>query len=66
MVQKFTRLNTGGKPYESVYDPEELPAEGSIIAVDISTMLVPFVRSDEDASQQTAIPTQSATAVQDK
>lgn len=62
---KIRRLNKGKKPHESVFDPDELP-EGSIIAVDISTMLVPFVKSDEGAAQQTAMPTQSVTSVQDK
>ena len=46
---KIRRLNKGKKPHEPVFDPDELP-EGSIIAVDISTMLVPFVKSDEGAS----------------
>ena len=38
----------------------------SIIAVDTSTMLVLFVKSDEGVTQQTAIPIQSVISVQDK
>ena len=65
VVKKIRRINKGKKPHEPVYDPELLPP-GSIIAVDISTILVPFVKSNEGAAQANAMPKQSVTSVIDK
>ena len=65
ICKKIRKINKGKKPHEPVYDPAELPAE-SIVAVDVSTVLVPFVKSDEGAAQQNAIPKQSATSVMDR
>ena len=65
MAAEIRRINKGKKPHEPVYDPELLPA-GSIIAVDISTILVPFVKSNEGAAQSNALPAQSVTSIKDK
>ena len=65
VVKRIRRINKDNKPHEPVYDPELLPA-GSIISVDVSTLLVPFVKSNEGSAQLTAIPLQSVTSVQDK
>ena len=59
------KIHKKSKANEPVFDPELLPAE-SIIAVDLSTILVSFVKSDADAAQSTCIPIQSCTCVQDK
>ena len=64
VANKIRRINKGKKPHEPVYDPELLPP-GSIIAVDISTILVPFVKSNEGAAQANAMPKQSVTSVID-
>ena len=65
VAKRIRRINKGKKPHEPVYDPEVLPAN-SIIAVDISTLLVPFIKSQAGSAQVTSIPVQSATSVQDK
>ena len=65
VCKKIRRINKGEKPHESVYDPENLPAN-STIAVDVSTMLVPFMKSDEGASQQNVMSIQSATSIMDR
>ena len=59
------KIHKKSKANEPVFDPDVLPA-GSIIAVDLSTILVPFVKSDAGAAQSTSIPIQSCTCVQDK
>ena len=65
VAAKIRRTKKGKKPHEPVYDPELLPP-GSIIAVDVSTMLVHFVKSNEGAVQANAMPTQSVISVVDK
>ena len=65
VAKRIRRINKGKKPNEPVYDPELLPS-GSIIAVDVSTVLVPFVKSAEGSAQATSVPVQSVTSVQDK
>ena len=65
IASKLRSINKGKKPHESVYDPEVLP-RGSIIAADVSTLLVPFVKSNEGAAQSNAMPRQSVTCIQDK
>ena len=65
VAAKIRKINKGGKPHEPVYDPDKLPAD-SIIVIDVSTMLVPFVKSDEGAAQQTTMPAQSVKSIQDK
>ena len=65
IAKAIRKIHKKTKANEPVFDPELLPA-GSIIAVDLSTILVPFVKSDAGAAQSTAIPTQSCTCVQDK
>ena len=59
------KLQKGNKPNQSVFDTELLP-KGSIIAMDLNTFLVPFVKSQEGAAQTTTVPVQSFTSVQDK
>ena len=65
IAKKLRRINKGKKPHEPVYDPDTLPRE-SIIAADVSTLLVPFVKSNEGAAQSNAMPKQSVTCIQDK
>lgn len=65
MAAAIRKLQKGSKPNQPVFDAELLP-KGSIIAMDLSTFLVPFVKSQEGAAQTTAVPVQSCTSVQDK
>ena len=58
-------INKGKKANEPVFDPAKLPP-GSIIAVDLSTILVPYVKTQEGTAQTTAVPVQSCTSIQDK
>ena len=59
------KLNKGKKPNEPVFDASVLPP-GSIAAVDLSTILVPYIKSDECAAQMTAVPKQSCTSICDR
>ena len=65
VAKAIRRINKGKKPNEPVFDPELLPPE-SIIAVDLSTWLTPFAKSNEGAAQLTSVPLQSCTSVYDK
>ena len=65
VAKRIRRINKGKKPHEPVYDPELLP-DNSIIAVDVSTSLVPFAKTNEGSAQATSIPQQSVTSVQDR
>ena len=65
VAKRIRRINKGSKANEPVYDSELFP-DGSIIAVDVSTVLVPFVKSAEGSAQATSVPIQSVTSVQDK
>ena len=58
-------INKGKKANEPVFDPSKLPP-GSIIAVDLSTLLVPYVKTQSGTAQVTAVPLQSCTSIQDK
>ena len=46
----------------AVHDPDA----DNIVAQDVSTLLIPFVKSKEGAAQSTAMPQQSVTCIQDK
>ena len=59
---KIRRLNKGKKPHEPIYDPDELPA-GSIIAVDVSTMLVQSARKLQAARRATVFTKKMITQV---
>ena len=65
MAAAIRHIHKKGKANEPVFDPELL-SEGSIIAVDLSTLLVPYLKTDVGATQATAVPTQSCTCIQDK
>ena len=65
MAKAIRRINKAKKPNEPLFDATLLPPE-SVIAVDLSTWLTPFVKSNEGAAQLTSIPLQSCTSVQDK
>ena len=65
LAKAIRRINKGSKANEPVFDPTLLPA-GSIIAVDLSTLLVPYIKSSEGAAQMSAVPVQSCTCIQDK
>ena len=65
MAKAIRRINKGTKPNEPLFDSALLPPE-SIIAVDLSTWLTPFAKSNEGAAQLTSVPLQSCTSVQDK
>ena len=59
------KLHKRKKPNEPVFDASVLPP-GSIAAVDLSTILVPYIKSDECAAQTTAVPKQSCTSICDR
>ena len=65
LAKAIRRIHKKIKANEPVFDPKLLP-EGSIIAVDLSTLLVPYLKTDAGAAQATAVPTQSCTCIQDK
>ena len=65
LAAAIRRINKGKKANEPVFDPALLPP-GSIIAVDLSTFLVPFIKSDAGTAQLTSVPLQSCTSVRDK
>ena len=65
LAAAIRRIHKKGKANEPVFDPEILP-EGSIIAVDLSTLLVPYLKTDAGAAQSTAVPMQSCNCIQDK
>ena len=65
LAKAIRRINKGSKANEPTLDPKLFPA-GSIIAVDLSTLLVPYVKSKEGAAQTSAVPAQSCTCIEDK
>ena len=65
LAAAIRRINKGKKANEPVFDPALLPP-GSIIAVDLSTFLVPFIKADAGTAQLTSVPLQSCTSVRDK
>ena len=65
LAKAIRRINKGSKANEPIFDETLLPP-GSIIAVDLSTLLVPYIKSSEGAAQMSAVPVQSCTCIQDK
>ena len=65
LAEAIRKLQPGDKPNLPIFESALFP-KGSIIAMDLSTLLVPFVKSNEGEVQTTAVPVQSCTSVQDK
>ena len=65
LTKAIRRINKGSKTNEPVFDPVLLPPD-SIIAVDLSTLIVPYIKSNEGTVQMSAVPVQSCTCIQDK
>lgn len=65
MAKAIRRINKGKKANEPLFDVALFPPE-SIVAVDLSTWLTPFAKSNEGAAQLTSVPLQSCTSVEDK